>query len=119
VWEEWGGVDADGHAHASLNHYSKGAVITFLHQYVAGLRLIEPGYRRFAIAPTPGHGLTSARAHHDCPFGRIDVDWRVHDSRGVITVEVPSDTEATLTLPDGTSEQLTAGRHERSWASAR
>src|SRR4029077_18886081 len=40
VWEEWGGIDAAGVPHASLNHYSKGAVITFLHQYVAGLQCI-------------------------------------------------------------------------------
>ena len=61
VWEEWGGIDADGRPHASLNHYSKGAVITFLHQYVAGLQLLEPGYRRFRVAPRPGGGLTWAR----------------------------------------------------------
>ena len=57
VWEEWGGVDADGVPHASLNHYSKGAVITFLHQYVAGLQILDPGYRRFRVAPT-------RRRHH-------------------------------------------------------
>ena len=61
VWEEWGGVDADGDPHASLNHYSKGAVISFLHQYVAGLQLLEPGYRRFRVAPQPG------RRHHQRP----------------------------------------------------
>ena len=47
VWEEWGGVDDEGNPHASLNHYSKGAVIGFLHRYVAGLQVLEPGYRRF------------------------------------------------------------------------
>jgi alpha-L-rhamnosidase len=61
VWEEWGGVDADGNPHASLNHYSKGAVISFLHQYVAGLQVVAPGYRRFRVAPRPGGGLSSAR----------------------------------------------------------
>ena len=35
VWESWEGVDADGGAHDSLNHYSKGAVISFLHQFAA------------------------------------------------------------------------------------
>src|SRR5690606_6257203 len=76
VWEEWGGVDADGNPHASLNHYSKGAVISFLHRYVAGLRPVEPGYRRFLVQPCPGGGITSARTHHDSPHGRIAVAWR-------------------------------------------
>jgi len=35
MWEEWDGVDEHGVPHGSLNHYSKGAVATFLHRYVA------------------------------------------------------------------------------------
>ena len=37
IWESWEGIDAE-EAVGSLNHYSKGAVITFLHRYVAGIR---------------------------------------------------------------------------------
>ena len=64
IWEDWDGIDDDGVAHASLNHYSKGAVISFLHDYVAGIRLLDdgPGYRHFRIAPLPGGGLTWASA---------------------------------------------------------
>ena len=53
VWELWEGVDAGGVAHASLNHYSKGTVASFLHRYVAGLRPSEPGYRVFEVRPRP------------------------------------------------------------------
>ncbi len=67
IWEDWDGVRPDGTASHSLNHYSKGAVIGFLHRYVAGLQIVEPGYRRFRVAPRPGGGITSARTHHDSP----------------------------------------------------
>ena len=50
MWERWDGIDADGVPHESLNHYSKGAVISFLHRYVAGLRRLEPTWRRFRVA---------------------------------------------------------------------
>ena len=42
--------------HESLNHYSKGAVISFLHNYVAGISLLDgyPAYRRFRVEPRPG-----------------------------------------------------------------
>ena len=61
IWESWEGIDAEEGV-GSLNHYSKGAVITFLHRYVAGIRPDEdaPGYRRFRIEPVIGGGLTSA-----------------------------------------------------------
>ncbi|MGW0718816.1 alpha-L-rhamnosidase-related protein [Streptomyces sp. NPDC002778] len=65
IWEDWHGIDDRGRPKMSYNHYSKGAVVSFLHQYIAGIRLptapapTEAGYRRFLIAPYPG-GLASA-----------------------------------------------------------
>ena len=37
---------------------SKGAVISFLHRYTAGIRPTQPGYRTFEIRPRPGGGVT-------------------------------------------------------------
>ncbi len=51
VWEIWEGIDADGHPHESLNHYCKGAVISFLHNYVAGITLARRAPR---LPPLPG-----------------------------------------------------------------
>ncbi len=116
IWEQWDGVRADGSVSASLNHYSKGAVISFLHRYVAGLQITLPGYRRFRVAPRPGGGLTSARTRHDSPHGRIEVAWEIADGRGRVDVTVPPGTEAELLLPDGTEATLAAGTHRRTWA---
>jgi alpha-L-rhamnosidase len=44
VWENWEGLDGDGKG--SLNHYSKGAVVSFLHTHTVGLQPLEPAYRR-------------------------------------------------------------------------
>ena len=119
IWEEWGGIDADGVPHASLNHYSKGAVISFLHRYVAGLQLLDPGYQRFRVAPKPGGGITSARAHHDSPYGRIQVSWEWSNHRGRLDVTVPAGTKADLVLPDGTMDTVDSGEHVRTWLTSR
>jgi alpha-L-rhamnosidase len=111
VWEEWGGVDADGAPHASLNHYGKGAVISFLHRYVAGLQALDPGYRRFAVRPRPGGGLRSAAAHHDSPFGRISTRWELTGDRFDLHVDVPPGTTALVRLPSGDETRLDAGVH--------
>lgn len=115
VWEEWGGIDVDGRPHASLNHYGKGAVISFLHRYVAGLRIVEPGYRRFRFEPCPGGGLTWARAHHDAPAGPIRVAWSLDGASLDVEVHVPPGCEADLVSPAGTVETVTAGTHRRRW----
>ena len=114
VWEEWGGVDADGRPHASLNHYSKGAVITFLHQYVAGLQLLEPGYRRFRVAPQPGGGIHWAEARHLTQFGRIDVRWDLTGDDLVLLLTVPPGTEAEVVHRNGETSTLGPGSHRTS-----
>jgi alpha-L-rhamnosidase len=110
VWEQWDGIDDDGVAHASLNHYSKGAVISFLHAYTAGIRLLdESAYRRFRIEPRPGGGITWANAEHDSPFGRIESSWRTDHGRFLLDVRVPPGTSAEVRLPDGARTELHAG----------
>ena len=111
IWEHWDGVTADGLAHESLNHYSKGAVISFLHRYVAGLAPIEPGYRTFRVQPRPGGGLTWAHAAHESPCGRIEVHWSVADGRFDLSVSVPPGTTAVAVLPDGGTHPLAPGEH--------
>jgi alpha-L-rhamnosidase len=91
IWEWWEGVDSNNWPHESLNHYSKGAVISFLHHYVAGLRPTAPGYRSFAVKPHVGGGLTSAYTWHESPWGRIDVSWQLHDGEVVIEVNAPEE----------------------------
>jgi alpha-L-rhamnosidase len=118
VWERWDGVGADGTAHESLNHYAKGAVVSFLHRYVAGLDLpadpvaAGPGYRRFRVRPRPGGGITWARAAHDCPYGRIEVRWSTAGGRFDLHVTVPAGTTAEVSLPDGRTRLLGPGGHD-------
>lgn len=112
IWEHWEGIDDDGVAHASLNHYSKGAVISFLHRYVAGIQLLDdgPAYRRFRIAPRPGGGLSWASAALESPYGRIESSWSIGATGTTFTVQVPPNTEAEVVLPDGRTVLVGPGR---------
>jgi alpha-L-rhamnosidase len=113
VWERWDGVDSGGVPFESLNHYSKGAVITFLHRYVAGIRLSDgaPGYRHFRIEPRPGGGITWAQARHDSPYGRIESAWRLDAGHFELSLTVPPGTTAEVALPDGSRRTAAPGRH--------
>jgi alpha-L-rhamnosidase len=113
MWERWDGIGADGVPAMSLNHYSKGAVITFLHRYVAGLTVPDsgPGYRRFRVAPRPGGGITWARARHDSPYGPVESAWVVDGGAFRLSVTVPAGTSALAVLPDSSRRELAPGRH--------
>jgi alpha-L-rhamnosidase len=116
LWEHWDGVDSRGVPRGSLNHYSKGAVATFLHRYVAGLRPASPGYRQFEVRPRPGGGITWASARHHGPFGPIDLAWRVTDGSMELDVLVPGGSTATVVMPGGEPQEVGPGRHH--WTGA-
>ena len=113
IWERWNGVAADGTATGSLNHYSKGAVLEFLHGYVAGIRATDEsvGFQSFLIAPKPGGGITSARAHHDSLYGRVSSRWTLDGDAFSLEVEIPAGSTATIELPDGTRHERGTGTH--------
>jgi alpha-L-rhamnosidase len=113
IWEDWEGVDDTGTAHDSLNHYSKGAVVRFLHTHVLGLRQ-TPGsvaWESFEVAPVPHPAVPWARGTHESPQGTIAVEWRTTGDELTITVDVPPATTARVVFPDGTTvEPLPCGR---------
>lgn len=113
IWEDWDGIDENGQASASLNHYSKGAVVRFLHTHTLGLRQ-EPdsvAWESFVVAPVLGGGLTWARGTFDGPQGPIAAEWRITDGVFRLGVTVPPGSTATVHLPDGTSAPVGPGRH--------
>jgi alpha-L-rhamnosidase len=116
IWEGWHPFDEGGKVKESLNHFSMGAVVGFLHRYVAGLQVVEPGYRRFRVAPRPGAGVSWVRTHHDSPHGRIEVAWKLDGDVGSLEVTVPEGTTAEVVLPGLAPESLEPGSHTLAWA---
>ncbi|MCW1966769.1 MAG: glycoside hydrolase family 78 protein [Anaerolineae bacterium] len=112
VWERWEGVDAQGVPHESLSHYSKGAVISFLHHYTAGLRATAPGYAQFVLQPRIGGGLTSAELKLDTPHGTIEVAWRIEAGHFYLDLTVPLGVSGTVILPNNAVYEVQSGQYE-------
>ncbi|WP_443182828.1 family 78 glycoside hydrolase catalytic domain [Nonomuraea sp. 3N208] len=105
IWEDWDGVSEDGTATGSLNHYSKGAVIRFLHTHTLGLRQAPDSiaWESFVVAPVLNEAITWAKGTFDSPQGQIAVDWRIENDRLAISVDVPGGSEAQIRFPDGST----------------
>lgn len=101
----------------SFNHYSFGAVGQWLINRCLGIERDDeqPGFKHFHLRPVPDPtgGLTFARGHYDCPYGRIESSWeRQADGKIVYKFTVPQGTAATLTLPGKAPQELEAGTYE-------
>ncbi|MDR1187812.1 MAG: glycoside hydrolase family 78 protein [Bifidobacteriaceae bacterium] len=116
LWERWDSLRPDGTLNAdsmtSFNHYALGAVADWIYQVVGGIRPAAPGYRRIAIHPRPGPGITRVRAAHDSPVGLIAVSWRVVDDAVFqLEVSLPGRVPADIWLPDGRVVSARGGKH--------
>ena len=79
-----------------------------------GIEAIEAGYRKFAVRPVLGGGLTQAKGGVCTPYGQLSVEWRIENGVFTITVQVPVSTQCQLTLPDGTTQSYGSGTYTAS-----
>lgn len=111
IWEDWDGIDDDGNPHESLNHYSKGAVVHFLHTHVLGLRQADPStaWESFVVAPLPHPDIPWARGTYESPQGPIEVQWQIEGGNFQIAVDVPPGSTAEVVFPGGEQATLPPG----------
>lgn len=109
IWESWEGIKEDGTPTLSLNHYSPGAVVNFMHHKVAGIDAAAPGYKRIIIHPRPGGNLAWARAAYESVQGLIAAQWERQAGQMRLRVSIPANTTATVILPGAALDQVMEG----------
>lgn len=108
IWESWEGTQAQGGI-ASLDHYSKGAVLEWVVSEMCGIQV--SGENKFTIAPKVGGHFTFAKCEYKSVYGKVKSDWRREGGKTIYTISVPANTTAKVVLPSG-EKTLTAGEYE-------
>lgn len=113
MWESWGAVAEDGSVSTySYNHYAFGCISDWMYRRIGGLQIMEPGYRRFRVAPDFGCGLSSAKVSEETPYGKAAVEWRVVNGTAMVHVTVPVNTEAEIVLLGRLTETVGSGSYD-------
>lgn len=117
IWEHWDSYTKENgfgeyNSMNSFNHYSLGSVVSWLYEYVLGIRRLEeyPGYSRFLLQPVI-RSLDYARGRVASPHGAIESGWTRTPDGIVYTCKIPGNTTALLVLPDGRQQELTSGEY--------
>jgi alpha-L-rhamnosidase len=94
LWEQWGGGE-------SRNHIMFGDVSAWFYKALAGIRPDpkSPGFKHFFINPQVVGDLTRAKGAYDSIRGKIVSDWQVVNGEFQITLVIPANTTATVSLP--------------------
>ncbi|KAI1340846.1 extracellular glycosyl hydrolase family 78 protein [Xylariaceae sp. FL0016] len=113
TWERWDSMEPNGTLNAgemtSFNHYAFGSVANWVFQTVGGLAPAEPGWRTVKVAAEPGAGVTAAKASYLSPYGTVATDWAVDEGGFKMTVTVPPNARAEVTLPGANGGTITVG----------
>ena len=119
IWERWDGLDENGECHLyedgtggmiSYNHYASGAVGNFLYSRLAGLRIVEPGYKKFKVEPVLCEKINSVKTSTITPYGEIKIEY-INKEDFEIKVRVPLRSECELVLPNGEMHLLKQGNY--------
>ena len=120
IWERWNSyTKASGFGPSgmnSFNHYAYGAVLSWMYGTMAGIRAGEDGgFKSFTLAPIPDARMGKVDASFDSPYGTIRSAWSYDkDGKWTWTFTIPANTIATVRLPWGAVETLSAGTYTRS-----
>lgn len=108
IWERWNSLMPDGSIDESgmnsFNHYAYGAIGDWMYQRIAGIRLLEPGYKKSRIAPEFIRGITWAKGSLETVYGTLSCAWSCENKKIKVDIVIPANTTATIKLPEKEEE---------------
>lgn len=105
IWEGWEGEHSEKGI-ASLNHYSKGAMVGWLFSGMLGIKV--DGIRHFLVCPVVDRRVPWAKGSYVSHYGKIISEWEIRDDMVFFRVTVPSNCEADFSF-EGNNRHLVAG----------
>lgn len=83
-----------------------GAIGEWMYRVIAGIEIDEkaPGYRHILFAPKTGGNLTWAQGSYESVYGTVAIRWEEKDGRIFVTIRIPVNTTAKLTLEESATE---------------
>jgi alpha-L-rhamnosidase len=117
IWERWDGWTPEKGFQAvgmnSFNHYAYGSCGEWMYARIGGIDFDEaaPGYKHVLFRPTPGVGVTWAKASLDTMHGRVRCEWAIAGDAIRVMVTVPPNTTASYFPPAAATATGPADHH--------
>lgn len=99
MWESWQALLPDGKSSClSMAHYAFGCIGDWMYRNIAGIRMMEPGYKKIRFQPDLDCGLSQASGSFESIYGTISCSWEQNEHSVKINVKVPFHTTAELVI---------------------
>lgn len=113
IWERWDSYSKiNGFKNSemnSFNHYSLGSVGEWLFAQIAGIDMLEPGFKQVIIRPQVGGELKHVRAAYRSVHGWIAVEWEIKKGQFYLKCTIPANTNARIYIPSANLDNIYEG----------
>ena len=109
VWESWEGTQAQGGI-ASLDHYSKGAVLEWVFRVMCGVQI--DGENHFILSPHPGGHFDHAKVRYSSVYGLVESGWKRMDGKILYSLSIPANCTAKVILPGCGPREMRSGVYQ-------
>ena len=99
MWELWNSDKEPPHRMNSRNHFALGSVVEWYYAYLAGIRPLEPGFKKIMIKALPPKGLEWVSSSYISPYGKIESLWEKEQGSFVQNITIPANTTARVIIP--------------------
>ncbi len=99
IWELWNGNTADPSMNSGNHVMLLGDLILWEYEYLAGIRALEPGYRKIQLKPYPIEGLDWVNCVYNSISGDIQSSWKRDGDRFEWEIVIPANTTAEVWVP--------------------
>ena len=100
IWELWNGNTADPSMNSGNHPGLLGDLLIWLHEYVAGIKAAEPGFKSIIMKPLISDSITYAKATHHSPYGTIVSNWELNKNMDFVwDIQIPANSKATVYIP--------------------
>ena len=99
IWELWNGNTADPSMNSGNHVMLLGDLILWEYEYLAGIRALEPGYKKIQLKPYPIEGLDYVNCTYKSVSGDIQSSWKRDGDRFEWAIVIPANTSAEVWLP--------------------
>jgi alpha-L-rhamnosidase len=80
-----------------------------MYRMAAGIEIGAPGYKQIIIQPHPDKRISFARTNFNSPYGLIRSGWEMKDNKLTVSVTIPANTTARITLPKAKVSGISEG----------
>jgi alpha-L-rhamnosidase len=99
IWELWNGDKAAPDMNSANHVMLLGDLIIWEYEYLAGIKAVEPGFKKIQLKPYPVQGLDYVNCSYDSVYGKIVSSWKRNGNDFEWNIEIPANTSATVFLP--------------------